>query len=107
KYNQHEGRLQQVAGDNITASRGAAFDGFGANAVGASSPAIPGVYAYFHTADAIYQRQITGYALQAREFQGTAVTNDQLLETALAYLTLLDAQQRKAIAEETLQHGEE
>src|SRR5207244_2431352 len=55
----------------------------------------------------IFQRQITGYALQAREAQGTAVTNDQLLETALAYLALLDAHQRQAIAAETLQHGEE
>jgi len=106
-YNKHEGRLQEVEGTNREISRGAAFGGFGANAVGAGSPAIPGVYAYFHTADAIYQRQITGFALEAREFQATAVTNDQLLETALAYLTLLDAHQRKAIAEETLRHGEE
>src|SRR5437868_945186 len=77
------------------------------DAVGAGSPGIPGVYAYFHTADAIYQRRITGYAMEAREFQGTVVTNDQLLETALAYLTLLDAMQRKAIAAETMQHGTE
>src|SRR5262245_52685850 len=75
-------------------------------ALGATSPAIPGIYAYFHTTDAIYQRQITGYALEAREFQATAVTNDQLLETALAYMALLDAHQRKAIADETLEHGE-
>ena len=34
-YNKHEGQIQQVAGDNITASRGAAFGGFGANALGA------------------------------------------------------------------------
>jgi outer membrane protein TolC len=106
-YNKHEGRIQQVEGDNIAASRGAAFGGLGAYAVGAASPAIPGVYAYFHTADAIFQRRITGYALDAREFQATAVTNDQLLETALAYLALLEAAQRKAIATETLQHGEE
>jgi len=106
-YNKHEGRIQQVEGPNIIASRGAAYGGFGANAVGAGSPAIPGVYAYFHTTDAIYQRQITGHALDARESQATAVTNDQLLETALAYTALLDAHQRKAIADETLSHGEE
>jgi outer membrane protein TolC len=106
-YNKHENRLQEVEGNNRQISRGAAFGGFGANAVGAGSPSIPGIYAYFHTADAIYQRQITGYALDAREFQATAVTNDQLLETALAYLTLLEAAQRKAIAAETLEHGEE
>jgi outer membrane protein TolC len=106
-YNKHENRLQLVEGDNRQISRGAAYGGLGANAVGAGSPAIPGVYAYFHTADAIFQRRITGYALDARESQATAVTNDQLLETALAYLALLEAAQRKAIATETLQHGEE
>jgi len=106
-YNKHEGRLQEVDGNNRQISRGAAFGGLGANAVGAASPAVPGVYMYFHTNDAIYQRQITGHALDAREFQGTAVTNDQLLETALAYLALLDAHQRQAIAIETLKHGEE
>jgi outer membrane protein TolC len=106
-YNKHEGRLQEVDGNNRQISRGAAFGGFGANAVGAASPAIPGVYAYFQTTDAIFQRRITGYALDAREFQATAVTNDQLLETALAYLALLEAAQRKSIAAETFQHGDE
>src|SRR5262245_51769223 len=100
-YNKHEGRIQQVEGPNIIASRGAAYGGLGASAVGAGSPAVPGVYAYFHTADAIFQRRITGYALNAREAQSTAVTNDQLLETALTYLALLEAHQRKAIADET------
>lgn len=105
-YNKHDGRIQDVAGQNIEVSRGAAFGGFGANAVGAGSPAIPGVYASFHTADAIYQKTITAYALEAREYQADAVTNDQLLETALAYLTLLEAAQRKAIATASLENGE-
>jgi hypothetical protein len=105
-YNKHEGRIQEVIGRNIETSRGAMYGGFGANAVGAGSPTIPGLYMQFHTTDAIFQRRITGFALNARQFQGTAVTNDQLLETALAYLALLDAMQRKAIAAETLQHGQ-
>jgi outer membrane protein TolC len=106
-YNKHEGRLQDVIGNNIETSRGAAFGGLGAGAVGAASPSVPGVYAYFHTVDAIFQRRITGFALEAREFQATAVTNDQLLETALAYLALLDAHARQAISAETLEHGQE
>jgi outer membrane protein TolC len=106
-YNKHENRLQIVEGQNEQISRGAAFGGLGAFAVGAGSPQIPGVYAMFHTTDAIFQRRITGYALDAREFQASAVTNDQLLETALAYLALLEAAQRKAIAAETLSHGQE
>jgi outer membrane protein TolC len=106
-YNKHEGVIQDVRGIAFPTSRGAAYGGLGAGAVGASSPAVPGVYMQFHTTDAIYQRKITGHALSAREFQGTVVTNDQLLETALAYLALLEAHQRRAIARQTLEHGEE
>jgi outer membrane protein TolC len=106
-YNKHEGRIQDVVGNTIETSRGAAYGGLGANAVGAGSPAVPGVYALFHTSDAIFQRRIVGYSLDARESQGDAAINDQLLETALIYLSLLDALQRKAIAVETLKHGEE
>lgn len=106
-YNKHEGRIQDVVGTAFPTSRGAAFGGFGAGAVGAGSPTVPGVAMQFHTTDAIYQRRITGYALSARESLGTAVTNDQLLETALAYLGLLDAHQRQAIALATLANGEE
>jgi outer membrane protein TolC len=105
-YNKHEGRIQDVIGSNIETSRGAMYGGLGASAVGAASPAIPGLYMQFHTTDAIFERQITGFALNARQSQSAAVTNDQLLETAVGYLTLLDALQRKAIAIETLQHGE-
>jgi outer membrane protein TolC len=106
-YNKHEGRIQDVAGSTIEASRGAAFGGLGANAVGAGSPAVPGVYAAFHTADAVYQRQIAGYAWQARQAQASATDHDQLLETALSYLSLLEASQRAQIAKDTQRYGEE
>jgi outer membrane protein TolC len=106
-YNKHEGRLQDVEGNNFEISRGAAFGGLGANAVGAGSPAIPGVYLNMHTTDLIFQRRITGYNLQARKSQSAAALNDQLLDTALAFLALLEAAQRTAIAADTLQHGEE
>ncbi|MEX2176387.1 MAG: TolC family protein [Pirellulaceae bacterium] len=104
-YNKHEGRIQDVRGENIETSRGAAYGGLGAGAVGAGSPAVPGVYAQFHLTDAIHQPQIAGHALDAREALGDAAINDQLLETALAYLALLDAMQRRAIAGETEQNG--
>jgi outer membrane protein TolC len=104
-YNKHEGVIQDVRGEAFDTSRGAAYGGLGASAVGAGSPAIPGIYANFHLTDAIYQRQITGHALDAREALGDAEINDQLLETALAYLALLDAMQRKSIATQTLEHG--
>ncbi len=106
-YNKHEGRLQDSGGENLEVSRGAAYGGLGAAAVGAGSPAVPGVVMQFRLADAIYQPRIAGAALDAREQFGTAVTNDQLLATALAYVDLLEALQREAIAGETLRHGEE
>jgi outer membrane protein TolC len=106
-YNKHEGQIQQIDGTTFTASRGAAYGGLGAMSLTSGAPSFPGVWAYFHTADAIFQRRITGYALEAREAQASAVTNDQLLETALAYVALLEAAQRRAIATETLEHGEQ
>ncbi|MDX1948666.1 MAG: TolC family protein [Pirellulaceae bacterium] len=106
-YNKHEGRLQDVRGENITTSRGAAYGGLGAGAVGAASPAIPGVYMQFQLTDALHQPQIRAYGLQASQQRSAAEVNDQLLETALAYLALLEAAQRQAIAAETFRHGEE
>jgi outer membrane protein TolC len=105
-YNKHEGRIQDSAGSNLEVSRGAAFGGLGANAVGAGSPAVPGIYAQFQLTDAIHQPRITGHALDAREALGEAAINDQLLETALVYLSLLEALQRKAIANQTVEHGQ-
>ncbi len=102
-YNKHEGRIQDVAGQNIEASRGAAFGGLGAGAVGAASPAIPGVSMQFHLTDAIYQPRIAGYVLQARKAQSRIELHAQQLAAALAYLQLLDAAQQQSIAEQNLE----
>ncbi len=106
-YNKHEGRIQEVRGESIETSRGAAYAGLGAGAVGAASPAVPGVYMQFHLSDAVHQPKIAGHALNARRAQSRAVLNDEQLETALAYLALMDAAQRTAIAVDTLQQGEQ
>lgn len=101
-YNKHEGRIQDVAGNNIETSRGAFYQGLGAGAVGAGSPAVPGLYANFHLSDAIFQPKIAAHAAAARQANAEAVTNDMLLQTAQAYLELLRAYQERAIAEEVL-----
>lgn len=75
--------------------------------MGAGSPAVPGVYALFHATDALYQPQIAAYGLKAQAEEATAETNRQLLETALAYLELLEAHQRRAIAAQTLKLGQD
>lgn len=106
-YNKHEGRIQDVAGNVIETSRGSFYSGFGANAVGAGSPAVPGLVASFHLTDAIFQPKIAERTAAARLFASQAAANDALLRTALAYEDLLRAAQDLAIAKETQEHAQE
>jgi outer membrane protein TolC len=106
-YNKHEGRLQSSDGTILDASRGSLYSGLGAQAVGTGSPAAAGLAARFHITDAIFQPRIANRAAAARQEASRATTNDVLLDTAIAYLNLLEAAQNQAIAEETLDHAKE
>lgn len=99
-YNKHEGRIQSVEGQIINTSRNALYTGLGANAVGAGSPSVPGLVAQFHLTDAIHQPRIAASEICARTFAAQAQANDTLLQTAIAYLDLLRAEQEVAIARE-------
>jgi outer membrane protein TolC len=101
-YNKHEGTIQDVAGNIIETSRGSVYTGLGAQAVGAGSPAVPGLVMNFHTGDLIFQPRITEQALAASRQASRATTNNMLLETALAYNDLLAAMETEAIAAQTL-----
>lgn len=101
-YNKHEGTIQDVAGEIINTSRGSIYTGMGAQAVGAGSPAVPGMVMNFHLRDAIFLPRIAGQRLGASQQASRAVDNDTLMETALAYTDLLEARQVQAVAEETL-----
>ena len=103
-YNKHEGPIQSVAGTVFNTSRGAFYGGFGAAVPGAASPGIPGLFANFHIADAIFQPRISERTAASRQSAATAATNDALLEAALAYLELLRAAQDLAIARESREH---
>jgi outer membrane protein TolC len=106
-YNKHDGVIQNVEGDMITNSRSSLYTGAGAQAVGAGSPAIPGLVMNFHLRDAIFQPRIAAQSLGAREQASRATTNDTLLDTALRYMDLLEAVQILAVAQETLTHAEQ
>jgi outer membrane protein TolC len=106
-YHRHDGAIQEVAGAIIDPSRWSQNAGLGTGAVGAGSPAMPGVYARFHVADAVFQPKIANRVAAARGAASDAVANDLLLDTALAYLELLQAAQQRAIAADTLAHAEE
>lgn len=106
-YNKHDGRIQDVAGRVFETSRVGSFGGLGARGVGAGSPTIPGLAMQFAMADAVFQPKIAERRSQALDRSAKATLNDELLETAIAYLDLLDALQAQAIASETVQHSEE
>lgn len=97
-WNKHEGSIQEVAGKVFNTSRGSYFTGFGANAVGAGSPTVPGVFASFQLTDAIHQPKITEHAAASRQYSATVAEQDVMLQTATAYLELLRANQELAIA---------
>lgn len=105
-YNKHEGAIQNVAGNVFNTSRSAFWTGFGANAQGAASPTIPGLWANFHVSDAIFQPRIAEQAAASRKSGAQAVVNELLRDTAWAYLDLLGAEQELAIARETLANTE-
>jgi outer membrane protein TolC len=97
-WNKHEGRIQDVAGTVFNTSRNSAFGGFGANAVGAGSPTVPGIAAAFHLSDALHQPKIAEHAAVSRQYAATVSEQDTMLAAALAYLELLRANQELAIA---------
>ncbi len=106
-YNKHEGRIQDVAGTVIETSRGSVYSGLGAGAVGAGSPAVPGVLAQFHVTDAVFQPRISQQTMRARDANARAAVNDSLLVTSLAYVQLLRASQEHAVANEAMLQAEE
>jgi outer membrane protein TolC len=106
-YNKHEGRIQDVAGQVIETSRGSFYSGLGANAVGAGSPAVPGIVAQFHMADAVFAPRIAQQTTAARRWGAKSTENDQLLETALAYTELLRAEQALAAFRDLIQRYKE
>ncbi len=106
-YHKHEGQIQDVAGNIINTSRGAFYSGLGASAVGAGSPAVPGLISQFHFADAIFQPRIAQRTACARQAGAEATTNNLLLSTAVAYMELLRCEQDLAIAREIVACAEQ
>jgi outer membrane protein TolC len=101
-YNHHEGSIQDVRGDVFNTNRSSFYGGLGANAVGAGSPAVPGLVAQFHLSDAIFQPKITTHQAASRQFGATAARNDVLRDAAVAYLELVRSEHAQAIAQEAL-----
>lgn len=101
-YIHHEGNVQDVVGNVFETSKSTFYGGLGAGGGGSGSPMFPGLVAQFHLTDAIFQPKIAGHQASSRQFGATAVRNDTLRTTAVAYLELQRAEQALAISEEAL-----
>ncbi len=106
-WNNHAGPLQASDGQVNEVSRSSLTAGLGVQTIGAGSPVVPGLFANFHSAEAIFQPKIANRAAAARDAAVRTTINDLLLATAEAYLDLLRAHQSRAIALDIRFHAEQ
>jgi len=100
-FHKHDGNYQASDGSIVDVNRNSFQYGLGAGATGAGTTPRPGLVAQFHLADAIFQPEIARTTAWARGHAANGVMNEQLLNVALAYLELLDAEQDLEIVEES------
>lgn len=106
-YHRHEGNLQNIEGRVVDINRSSLNAGLGAGAVGAGTTTAPGLVVDFHAADALFGPEIARRSAWASRHAADAEINDQLLAVALAYLGLMEAVQREAIAGQTVAAAED
>lgn len=109
-YNNHAGRLQETEGRVLEISRNSLFVGAGAvvggtaTAGGASGPVR--MVVDLPLVDVLFERLAARQIVRAADADHTATFNDTLLQVAAAYLELLRAQSRVAIAQEAVENAE-
>jgi outer membrane protein TolC len=94
----HTGPLQRSTGIITDLHRGSLYLGLGASAVGTGTVTIPGIVWSGNVSVALFGRLVARQVTRSREFASVAVRNETLLRVARAYLDLLRAQGRLAIA---------
>jgi outer membrane protein TolC len=104
-FHHHNGALQSSTGGVQLLTRSSFRAGLGVSAVGTGTIGIPGISTNIPLKDAIFGPKIARSAAQAQQGGSTAAINRTLLSAALAYLDLLQAEQQRAIAEETTAHA--
>jgi outer membrane protein TolC len=97
-YDDHTGTLQQSSGRIIDVTRGSLYVGAGANAVAAGSVNIPGVQWNLNVSQGIYNYLANRQTVQTRQLANLAVRNDVILRVSTAYVDLLRATARRAVA---------
>jgi outer membrane protein TolC len=97
-YDLHRGALQQSTGNILKVNRDALYVGLGANAVGAGTVTIPGLNYNLNVGEAWFSFLTSRQRIVTAEATAAATRNDVLLRVSLAYLDLLRAEGRRAIA---------
>lgn len=100
-FDAHSGVLQTSRGQIIDVSRDSLYVGAGAFATGTSTVTIPGVVLTGNVSDAIFNYLISRQEINRRQFEGATVSQDTLLEVALAYVELVRAEGLQAVALQT------
>jgi len=106
-YHRHDGNYQASNGQIVDVNRNSFQSGMGGGATGAGTTPRPGVVAQFHMADAIFQPDIAQKNAWARGHAANAAQNKQLLDSALAYIELLETEQDRRILEESRNRTQE
>ena len=91
-YHDHIGVQQRASGTILPVTEQSLYVGAGAQAIGTSSPLIPGVNIIGPLTDAIYEPLAAQQRVRAVELNASATANSVLLEVARLYLRLLGAQ---------------
>src|SRR4029079_798605 len=99
-WNRHYGPLQATDGSIEQINRDSLWAGMGAFPIGSGTLAIPGIFANFNIADAIFQPLAVQQRWGAREQAASAVRNNTLLDVSVAYMELLRSAQDIAIVQD-------
>lgn len=106
-FDNHTGVLQRSNGELLKVNRGALYLGMGASAIGAGTVNVPGLVYDVNVSEVIYRSLVTRQRVQQREFASVAVRNEMLLKVCTAYLELLRATGRRAVASHTRDEAKE
>jgi outer membrane protein TolC len=101
-YDNHNGNIQQSTGNILNANRGSFYLGAGASAVGAGTVTIPGVEWTLNISNTMYKALESRQVVRRREFAQRAAENAMLLRVGVAYLDMVRAEGRRALAMQNL-----
>ncbi len=101
-WNNHAGPIQATTGQVNNISRSSLTAGLGVQTIGAGSPVVPGLFANFHAADAIFQPKIANRAAAARD---AAVRTTNQRPAARDVSCLFGSSAGSPVARDCLEHA--